>query len=166
MPGGGIKIMYRMASFFATHARTKFLLKYLWILSGVKFKGREIRKGCIMDAPWRVSIEEGSFVNARCVFHTSNGNCEIKIGRNCDIAPEVMFMCTTHAVGDMNRRAGNLVHKSISIGDGCWIGTRAVILPGVSIGDGCVIAAGAVVTRSFPQNVLIAGCPANIKKRL
>ena len=119
-----------------------------------------------MDAPWRVTIGEGSFVNARCVFHTSNGNCEIKIGCNCDIAPEVMFMCTTHAIGDESRRAGRLLHNSISIGDGCWIGTRAVILPGVSVGDGCVIAAGAIVTKSLPHNVLIGGCPASVIKKL
>lgn len=39
----------------------------------------------------------------------------------------------------------------IVIGDDCWIGTLAIILPGVHIGKQCIVAAGAVVTRSFPD---------------
>lgn len=46
------------------------------------------------------------------------------------------------------------------IGADCFIGGRALILPGVEIGDGCVIGAGAVVTRSVPPRCVAAGNPA------
>ena len=52
----------------------------------------------------------------------------------------------------------------IIIGNDCWIGRGATILGGVTIGDGCVIAAGSVVTKSFPDNVIIGGVPAKIIK--
>ena len=54
----------------------------------------------------------------------------------------------------------------ITIGDNCWIATGAIITAGVSLGNHVVVAAGAVVTKSFPDNVLIAGVPARIVKQL
>lgn len=54
--------------------------------------------------------------------------------------------------------------KSVLIGRNCWVGANSVILAGVNIGDGCVIAAGSVVTKSFPENSVIAGVPAKLIK--
>lgn len=48
------------------------------------------------------------------------------------------------------------------IGRNCFIGTRAIILPGVRIGDECIVAAGAVVTKDVPSNSIVAGNPARI----
>ena len=84
----------------------------------------------------------------------------IVIGARCNIAMQVMFCTENHEIGDASRRAGALVCAPISVGDGCWIGTRAIILPGVSIGEGCIIAAGAVVNRDCAPNGLYAGVPA------
>jgi acetyltransferase-like isoleucine patch superfamily enzyme len=49
---------------------------------------------------------------------------------------------------------------SVVIGNGCWIGARAVILRNVEIGDGAIVAAGAVVTRSVRPHATVAGVPA------
>ncbi|WP_249354641.1 DapH/DapD/GlmU-related protein [Rhodococcus sp. USK13] len=46
------------------------------------------------------------------------------------------------------------------VGDGCWIGAGAIILPGVTVGEGCVVGAGAVVTRDCSPNGLYVGSPA------
>lgn len=51
------------------------------------------------------------------------------------------------------------------IGNDVWIGTRAVILPGVTVGDGAIIAAHAVVSRDVPPYAVVAGNPAEIRKR-
>ena len=56
--------------------------------------------------------------------------------------------------------------KDIVVEDGVWIGTRALICPGVTIGAGSVVAAGAVVIRSVPPNSLIAGVPAKVVRKL
>ena len=46
------------------------------------------------------------------------------------------------------------------IGDGCWIGARALLLPGTTVGSGSVVAAGAVVRGACEPNSLYAGVPA------
>lgn len=52
------------------------------------------------------------------------------------------------------------------IGDGVWIGMRAMIMPGVTIGEGAVIASGAVVTKDVSPYTVVGGNPAKeIKKR-
>ena len=48
----------------------------------------------------------------------------------------------------------------VIIGNGCWIGAKAVILKGVTLGDRCIVAAGAVVTKSVPAGAIVAGVPA------
>lgn len=54
----------------------------------------------------------------------------------------------------------------LRIGNGCWIGARAVILKDVVLGDRCVVGAGAVVTRSFPSGSVIAGVPARLLRTI
>ena len=63
---------------------------------------------------------------------------------------------------DVNNYNQIEVKKSIKIGERCWIGANAVILPGVEIGDNVIVGAGAVVTKSFPSNSILIGTPAHI----
>lgn len=58
------------------------------------------------------------------------------------------------------------VHAPVHIGEGCWIGARAVIQPGVSVGHGSVIGTGAVVTQNIPPNSLAVGFPARVIRTL
>lgn len=59
-----------------------------------------------------------------------------------------------------------LVSKPVKIGNNVWIGDGVCILPGCSIGNNVIVGANAVVTHSFPDNVVIAGCPARIIRDL
>jgi acetyltransferase-like isoleucine patch superfamily enzyme len=53
----------------------------------------------------------------------------------------------------------------IVIGPDCFLGYRAVIMPGVTLGRHCVVGANAVVTRSFPDFSMVVGSPARLIKR-
>jgi len=57
-------------------------------------------------------------------------------------------------------------YEAVYIGDYCWIGANAIILPGVSLGPHTVVAAGAVVTKTFADGwCIIAGNPAQVIRR-
>lgn len=60
-----------------------------------------------------------------------------------------------------------LTKNHTRIGDYCWIGMNAIILPGVILGNHTIVAAGSVVTKPFPEgHVVIGGNPAKILKEL
>ncbi|WP_209309647.1 DapH/DapD/GlmU-related protein [Tamlana crocina] len=46
------------------------------------------------------------------------------------------------------------------------IGGNSTICPGVTLGNNVVVGAGSVVTKSFPNDVVIAGNPAKIIKSI
>ncbi len=56
------------------------------------------------------------------------------------------------------------LYKKTSIGKGCFIGARSIILPGVTIGDHVIVGAGSVVTKDVKSNCIVAGNPAKIIK--
>lgn len=60
------------------------------------------------------------------------------------------------------------IHLSIKIwiGANVWIGAGAIVLPGCRTGNNCVIATGSVVCNDIPDNVMAAGFPAKIKKKI
>ncbi|TVR72799.1 MAG: acetyltransferase [Sphaerobacteraceae bacterium] len=50
--------------------------------------------------------------------------------------------------------------NAVTIGHDVWIGTNAIILPGVSVGTGAVVAAGAVVSKDVEPYAIVGGVPA------
>lgn len=56
--------------------------------------------------------------------------------------------------------------SKVTIKQGAYVGTGAIILPGATIGRESIIGAGAVVTKDVPDKTLVAGVPASVKKRL
>lgn len=88
----------------------------------------------------------------------------IAIGEYVRIGPGVKLISSNH---DLLNYEQHLPASPIRIGDFCWIGANAVILPGVTLGNHVVVAAGAVVTKSrHEDNILLAGIPAGIIKHL
>ncbi len=121
-----------------------------------------LRTGFYLDGP-NLAIGAGTFINVGCYF---DGSAPISIGSECDIAAGVMFCTSTHALGGPERRAGQPRVAPIVVGDGCWIGTRATLLPGVTVAPGTIVAAGAVVTRDTRPNCLYGGVPAVLIREL
>jgi acetyltransferase-like isoleucine patch superfamily enzyme len=88
---------------------------------------------------------------------------KVIIGDYTIIAPNVGIISANHDI--YNYRLHQV--GSVTIGDYCWIGMNAVILPNVTIGDHTIVAAGAVVVKSFEEGYcIVAGNPAKIIKKL
>jgi maltose O-acetyltransferase len=92
------------------------------------------------------------------------GNGGLSIGDRTLIASNTVITTLTHDYKDPNMRYANAVAKRVNIGNDVWIGTNAVILPGITIGDGAVIGAGSIVTKNVPKNAIVTGNPAKILK--
>jgi maltose O-acetyltransferase len=105
----------------------------------------------------KVSIGDGSFVNVGCWFE---GAGRVRIGRDAFLGPQVMIITSVHELDEQGQAARMPSCGEVSIGDRCWLGARATILPGVTIGEGTIVGAGAVVTKDCEPGAVYAGVPA------
>lgn len=148
-----------IAASFITGRRLRWLIYRLY---GCNIQTKRINPGCIFYSN-KIIIGKHTFVNYRCIFD----NLEIiEIGENCHLAQDVLLAGATHEIGTTERRGGKTYGKSIKIGNGCWLGARVTVLPGVNIGEGTIIAAGSVVIHDCESNSLYAGVPAKKIKDL
>lgn len=104
-------------------------------------EGLNIMHGAILHP--HVTVGKGTLINCRAIIHH-----ECVIGEFCEISP------------------GAIITGNVTVGHNTSIGTGAVVLPKLSIGNNVCIAAGAVVTQHVPDNVMVAGVPAAIKKTI
>ncbi len=95
----------------------------------------------------RVFINHGATIIAKVA---------VTIGDDVLVAEDV-WIADYHGHG-IEGRAG--VPSPVTIGDGCWIGLRAVVMPGVTIGARSIVATGSIVTRDVPAETIVAGAPA------
>lgn len=113
------------------------------------------------DYGYNISVGENFYANFNCTFLDVS---TIEIGDNCMFAPNVQLYTATHPLHPVKRNSGLEYAKPIKIGNNVWLGGGVIITPGVTLGDNVVVGAGSVVTKSFPDNVVIAGNPARIIK--
>ena len=104
-----------------------------------------------------ISIGKRSNINGRVLLDSRGG--QISIGDYVNVSTEAALWTLQH---DMNSSTFATVGKPITIDDYAWIGTRAIILPGVHIGEGAVVAAAAVVTKDVAPWSVVGGIPAKI----
>lgn len=123
---------------------------------GLEIETEWVLPGCYFFSS-DVSIGANTWINHRCYF---DSRAPIRIGNGCDVAMEVMFCTSSHEPGPPTKRAGAAYNDPIVVEDGCWLGTRSVVLPGVTIGEGCVIGSGAVVRADCEPHGFYAGVPA------
>jgi maltose O-acetyltransferase len=104
-----------------------------------------------------VSIGAGCAVNSECWFE---GHGRIVIGRDVLFGSQVMILTSDHEFYPDGQVARQATYSDVRIGDRCWIGTRAMIMPGVTIGEGTVVGAGALVTKDCDPGAVYVGVPA------
>lgn len=109
-------------------------------------------------------IGKNTYIVNNCSFLIGG---DISIGSNVLIASNVMITSENHQINPEEKRSYGqqpLVTKDVVVSDGCWIGEKAIILPGVHIGKKSVIGAGSVVTHSIPDFSIAVGNPAKVIK--
>ena len=138
------------------------LRKYMSVLIG-----QEVDEGFGLFPPFytncgkNIHLGKNVFINAGCKFQDQGG---IYIGDGTFIGHNVILATLNHDLNPNSR--GDMWPKPIHIGQNVWIGSGAIVLPGVNIGDNSVIAAGSVVSKDVPENSVYGVNPAKLIKNI
>lgn len=135
------KLVYR----FSNRTRVNIAKKL-----GVKFTG---------DDDWVILTDPISLFGTEPYLITVGSHVEFTLGVRL-ITHDGAVFCFRN-----NKEFRNVdFFRPIIIGNNCFFGNYAIVLPGVTIGDNCIIAAGAVVTKDVPSNSVVGGVPARVIK--
>ncbi|MFA6126996.1 MAG: acyltransferase [Bacteroidales bacterium] len=102
-----------------------------------------------------VGIAQNGFIQVRG---------KVVIGDNVIFGPNVSVFSENHVFDnpDIPVSIQGETRKGVTIEEGAWIGTRAVILDGVTVGRNSIVAAGSIVTRDVPAYTVVGGVPAKV----
>jgi acetyltransferase-like isoleucine patch superfamily enzyme len=109
---------------------------------------------CNFDCAGGLEVGEYTVIHPKCRIDSRGG---LRIGRRVAISRDVIILTADHIVDSLNFEGRT---RQVIIEDYVWIGTRAMVLPGVKIGEGAVVAAGAVVTKDVEEYTIVGGIPA------
>ena len=110
-----------------------------------------------------ITIGDNGFINFGCIIFDMG---EVTIGDNAMFGPRVGIYTTNHAFDAEERIANVVVSKPIHIGNRVWLSADVKIVQGVTIGDNSIIGAGSVVTKDIPPNVIAAGNPCRVIRKI
>jgi maltose O-acetyltransferase len=126
-------------------------------LLGVAGDGVVIRPPFYCDYGYNIRLGCGTFSNFNCVLLDVAAT---ELGENCQVGTGVQILTADHPRDPALRRPAYESGVPVRIGHNAWIGSGAMILPGVSIGDDAIVGAGSVVTRNVAPGATVAGNPA------
>lgn len=126
-------------------------------LLGALGQGTLLRPPFYCDYGYNIHLGRDVFVNFGCVFLDV---ARIEIGNGTQIGSCVQMLAADHPRRPDLRRQGLELGRPISVGRNVWIGSGALLLPGVDIGDDAIVGAGSVVTRDVPGGATVMGNPA------
>lgn len=132
-----------------------------------KITGQEIDESVDVNLPFysdfgkHIQFGKNIFVNFNVTFVDLGG---ITIEDNVLIGPGARLLTVNHLTDPQKRRG--LKVNSILVKKNAWIGANATIMPGITIGENSIVAADATVTKDVPDNVIVVGSPAVIKKEI
>jgi len=115
------------------------------------------------DYGYNISIGENFYANFNCIIL----DCVlVTIGKNVLFGPDVSIYTAGHPVHHKLRSQDYEFALPVIIGDNIWIGGNVTINPGISIGDNSVIGSGSVVTKDIPSDVVAAGNPCKVLRKI
>lgn len=130
-------------------------------------KNVKVAKRCSLfgSQDFLLEIRDNSYVGMNTIINGFHG--KVVIGENVSIAQSVNIMADSGPNASLEmQKYFPLVRGDIYIGNHCWIGANAVIMPNVTLGDFCVVAANSFVNTSFEPYSVIGGNPAKLIRKL
>lgn len=115
------------------------------------------------DYGYNIEIGENFYTNHNCVILDC---AKVTFGDNVFIAPDCGFYTAGHPIDSETRNTGLEYAYPISVGDNVWFGGGVRVMPGVTIGSNVVIGSGSIVTKDIPSNVVAAGNPCRVIRKI
>jgi len=106
-----------------------------------------------------IDIGRSSDFNYGCIIVAHK---RVSIGERCRFGYYVIILDTDMHRLEPERRGEVPEPAPVTIENDVWVGSRAMIMPGVTLGAGCVVAAGSIVTKDVPPRSVVAGVPAKV----
>lgn len=116
-----------------------------------------VGSGAVFGTGHLIEIGDDSAINRDCWIAN-----DTVIGDDVMMGPRVTILSGSHEFSDTTRpmrEQGAPPRRPVRIGNDVWIGTQAIILPGVQVGDHSIIGAGSVVTTDVEPWTIVGGNP-------
>lgn len=130
----------------------------------------QIGEGCYIEPPLHSNFGGGHVHFGKNVYANFNltlvDDTHIYVGDYTMIGPNVVIATAGHPILPELREQAYQYNMPVRIGKNCWIGSGAIILPGITIGDNVVVGAGSVVTKDLPSNVVAVGNPCRVLREV
>jgi len=153
-----VVVWFLDSSFFYEPPMHRVKSRLLNLLLGSQLAPDSILVKGVKVLNWRnLSVGDYSYLASDVTIRAQH---TITIGRWVIIGPEAFISNGDHSLKDLSPSA-----SPIRIGDGVYVGARAMILGGVTIGDHAVVGAGAVVVRDVPPGGICVGIPGKVVKK-
>ena len=125
-----------------------------------KWQYPEIKEGKLTKYNWMVQNKDGlklgykTDIGAFTYINAKNGvviEDFVQVGSHCSL----------YSISTIDNKEGQITLKK-----NCKIGSHSLVMPGVTIGENAVIGAFSFVNRDVPDNVIAAGVPIKIMKKI
>ena len=139
--------------------------------------GKMVLRGIMKDRfkEWEYPrIEEGKLTKYNWMVQNKDG---LKLGYKTDIGAftyinakngvvvedfvQIGSHCSLYSESTIDNKEGQIILKK-----NCKIGSHSLVMPGVTIGENAVIGAFSFVNRDVPDNVIAAGVPIKVIKKI
>ncbi len=122
-----------------------------------------ISPDAVFAAGERIILGDRVRVGSRCMLWAGPSHGRIVMGDDVLLGPEVLCTAANYRYDDGQPVTAQAMDEAdVVIGDDVWIGTRAIILPGVTIGSGSIVGAGSLVRQDVAPMSVAVGVPARI----
>lgn len=153
--GLGLWRLVWLVAFLPTPRQLWRWRNFLLRLFGAKIEGHAfVASSCYIWIPWQFEMEDRACLARGSEVYNLG---PVVLRERCVVTQYVYLCAGTHDLADLEVLP--LMVGTIEIGREAFIGTRAIILPGVTVGEGAVVGAGSVVAKDVPAWTIAAGNP-------
>jgi len=130
----------------------------------------EIGPDCYIEPPFHSNFGGHHVHFGRGIYANFNltlvDDTHIYVGDHTMFGPNVTVATAGHPILPELRAQGYQYNAPVHIGENCWFGAGAIVLPGTTIGNNVVVGAGSIVTKDLPDNVVAVGNPCHILREV